>query len=100
MKVKILIVGARVYEKDGVKNTRLVFIPIEKGNFQMSAKQVGYSDLAEYYNTDILKNLPKELILKEVTGLFEEKPYTGNPFKSRSQLVGVESEDKVYNFVQ
>lgn len=99
MKVKILIVGARVYEKDGQKNTRLVFVPIEKSNFQYTAKQVGYSDLAEYYNTDILKNLPKEFILSEVTGLFEDKPYAGNPFKSRSQLVGVEYENKVYNFI-
>lgn len=99
MKVEILIVGARVYEKDGQKNTRLVFVPVEKNNFQMTAKQVGYADLAEYYNTDILKNLPKELILQKVTGLFEDKPYAGNPFKSRSQLVGVEYEGKVYNFI-
>lgn len=99
MKVKILIVGARTYEKEGQKNTRLVFIPIDKENFQYTAKQVGYSDLAEYYNTDILKSLPKDLILNEVVGLFEDKPYTGNPFKSRSQLVGVEYEGKVYNFI-
>lgn len=99
MKVEILIVGARVYEKDGQKNTRLVFVPVDEDNFQLSAKQVGYSDLAEYYNTDILKNLPKSAILERVTGLFEDKPYAGNPFKSRSVLVGIEYEDEVYNFI-
>lgn len=99
MKVEILIVGARTYEKDGQKNTRLVFIPVDKTNFQVSAKQLGYSDIAEYYSTDILKNLPKELILEKVTGLFEDKPYAGNPFKSRSFLVGVEFEGKVYSFI-
>lgn len=99
MKVDILIVGARTYEKNGEKNTRLVFIPIGKDNLVVSNKQVGYTDLAEYYNTDILKKIPQEAVLNRVTGLFEDKPYAGNPFKSKSVLVGIEYENKIYNFV-
>lgn len=99
MKLDILISSARVYEKNGSKNTRLVFLPIQKENFISDSKMIGYSDLAEYYDKDILKNVPNDLILVKVTGLFEEIPYQGNPFKKRSKLVGIEYEGKVYNFI-
>ena len=99
MKVDVVLLGARVYEKEGKKNTRLVFVPVGKDNLVVNSKQVGYSDLAEYYDSDILKKIPTECIFQRVTGLFENKPYVGNPFKSKSMLVGIEYEGKIYNFI-
>lgn len=99
MKVDIVLIGARTYDKEGKKNTRLVFVPVGKENLVVSTKQVGYSDLAEYYDTDVLKKIPTELIFQRVTGMFESQPYPTNPFKNRSRLVGIEHEGKVYNFV-
>lgn len=97
--IRILNVLCYTDKETKKEKTRVGFIFTGAEQLSDSANFKGFSELACFYDGNLVKNLPVDLICKPVKASFEVRSNRTNPMKSTMIIKDVEFNHNVYNLL-
>lgn len=100
MKTKIMLLSCLHYVRDGQEHSRLSFIFTEEKYFQNKDNCKGFTEVAEFYDTNILPLLPVDIYGKEVDATIESTQSVKNPLKTYQKVSSIIVNGKTINLLQ
>lgn len=102
MEIDIMILNVIKYnvKQNNEVKTRLAYVLLNKDSNRLTEKFKGFTELAEYYDTDkAFNSIDTDMIFKKVRGFFEKKSYNNNPMKTKMFLEKIEIDGKIIDLL-